>query len=87
MVFIDIILATAPKCLTSDTTLSNYLLIVDAYYNISKLYGMDKITTEEVMDELDMFQSIFGMIDKFGWWDLEIISADAGMQLTSAEFK
>ena len=35
---------------------------------------MEIITTEEVMDKLDMFQSRFGKIDKFGWWDLEIIS-------------
>ena len=33
---------------------------------------MDKITTEYVMDKLDMFQHRFGKIDKFGWWDLEI---------------
>ena len=30
-----------------------------------KLYGMDKVITEEVIDKLDMFQSIFGKIDKF----------------------
>ena len=40
---------------------------------------MEKITTEEVINKLDMFQYIFGKIDKFGWWDLERISADAGM--------
>ena len=34
-----------------------------------------------------MFQSRFGKIDKFGWWNLEIISADAGMQFTSTEFQ
>ena len=34
-----------------------------------------------------MFQSTFGKIDEFGWWYLEIISADAGMQFTSTEFK
>ena len=39
---------------------------------------MEKITTEEVMDNLDMFQSRFGKINEFGWWDLERISADAG---------
>ena len=83
----DIIPSTAPKSLTSDTTFSNYLFIVDAYYKIPKLYGMEKITTEEVMDKLDMFQSRFGKIDQFGWWDLEIISADAGTQFTSTEFK
>ena len=57
-VFMDIVPLTAPKSLTSDTTFSNYLLIVDSYSKIPKLYGMEKITTEEVMDKLDMFQSI-----------------------------
>ena len=83
----DIIPLTTPKILTSDTTFSNYLLIVDAYSKITKLYGMEKITTEEVMDKLDMFQSIFGEIDEFGWWDLERIAADASTQFTLTEFK
>ena len=48
---------------------------------------MEKITTEEVMDKPDMFQSIFWKIDEFGWWDLENISEDAGTQFTSTEFK
>ena len=43
---------------------------------------MEKITIEEVMDKLDMFQPRFGKIDKFGWWDLERISVDAGTQFT-----
>ena len=86
-VFMDIVPSTAPKRLTSDTNFSNYLLIVDAQSKIPKLYDMEKITTEEVMDKLDMFQSRFGKIDQFGWWDLEIISADAGTQFTSTEFK
>ena len=53
----DIILSTAPKSLTNDTIFSNYLLIVDAYSKIPKLYVMENITTAEVMDKLDMFQS------------------------------
>ena len=48
---------------------------------------MDRITTEKVMDKLNKFQSRFGKIDEFVWWDLEIISADAGTQFTSTEFK
>ena len=52
-----------------------------------KLNGMEKITTEEVMDKLDMFQSRFEKIDEFGWWDLEIFSADAGTQFTLKELK
>ena len=87
MGFMDIIPSTAPKSLTSDTTFSNYLLIVDVYSKIPKIYGMEKITTEEVMDKLDMFQSRFWKMDQFGWWDLERISADAGTQFTSTEFK
>ena len=39
------------------------------------------------MDKLDMFQSRFGKIDEFGWWDLERISEDAGSQFTLTEFK
>ena len=51
------------------------------------MYGMEKISTEEVMDKLDIFQSIFRKIDEFGWWDLERISEEAGSQFTSAKFK
>ena len=43
------------------------LLIVDAYSKIRKIYGMENITTAEVLDKLDMFQSRFGKIDQFGW--------------------
>ena len=83
----DITLSTEPKNLTSDTTFSNYLLIVGAYSKIPKLYGTEKITTEEVMEKLDMFQSRFEKIDQFGWWDLERIPVDAGTQFTSTDFK
>ena len=58
-VFMDIIPSTSPKSLTSDTTFSNYILIVDAYSNIPKLYGTEKIITEELMENLDVFQSRF----------------------------
>ena len=46
---------------------------------------MERITTEEVMDKLDMFQSRFGKIDEFGWWYLERISVDASTQFTSMD--
>ena len=41
----DIIPSTAPKRLTDDIVFHNYILIVDALSKISKLYGMDKIST------------------------------------------
>ena len=85
--FMDILPTITPKILTNDTTFSNFVLIVDAYSKIPNIYGIEKITTEEAMDKLDMLQSIFGKIDKFGWWYLERISADAGKQFTLTEFK
>ena len=48
---------------------------------------MDKITTEQVMDKLDMIQSRFGKIEKFGWLYLERILVDAGTNFTSTEVK
>ena len=62
----DIIPSTAPKRLTSDTQISNYLSIVDTYSKIPKLYGMEKIFTEEVMDKLYIFQSRSGKLYEFG---------------------
>ena len=79
-VFMDLIPSTESKSLTTDTTFSNYLFIVDTYSKIPKLYGMQKITTEEVMDKLDMFQSRFGEFDEFVWWYLERIPEDTGTQ-------
>ena len=45
-VFMDIILAIYSKSLTKYTNFDNYLLIVDAYSKIPKLYGMENITAE-----------------------------------------
>ena len=87
MCFMDIIPSIFSKCLTSENTFYNYLLIVDAYPKTPKLYGTERITTEEVMDNLNMIQDIFGKLDEFGWWNLEIISEDAGTQFTYTEFQ
>ena len=54
-----IIPATYFNILKKDTTFDNYFLILDAYYNIPKIYGMENIITEEVMGKLDMFQARF----------------------------
>ena len=66
-VFMDVIPSTATKILTNDTNFKNYLLIVDAYSKIPKLYGMENITTAEVLDKLDMFQSRFRKIDRISY--------------------
>ena len=39
------------------------------------------------MDKLDIFQSRFGKMDKFSWWDLERVSADVGTKFTSTKFQ
>ena len=56
----DIFPSIAPNVLASETTFSNDLLIFGVHFKITKLYGTEKITTEEVMDKIDMFQSRFG---------------------------
>ena len=48
---------------------------------------MESITTEGVMEKLDMFQAIFGKVDEFGWGDMERVQTDAGTQFTSNEFQ
>ena len=82
MSFMSIIPETPKNILRSETVFLNYLLIVDAYQKIPKLYGMKTITTEEVMNNLDMFQARFRKIEESSWWDLEIFSVDAGTQFT-----
>ena len=34
-----------------------------------------------------MFQTRFGKVDKFGWWDMKRIKNGAGIQLTSKELQ
>ena len=56
---------------------------MDACSKTTKLYGTENIATEEVMDKINMFKERFGNVDEFGWWDMEIIQTDSGMQFTS----
>ena len=53
----------------------------------TQIYCIERVSSEEVMDKLDMFQAISGKIDEFIWWDLENISSDAGTQFTSTDFQ
>ena len=66
----DIISAMHSKSLTKENTFDNYFLIFDNYSKFPKHYGMENITTEEVMDKIDVFQARFGKVDEFGWWDM-----------------
>ena len=88
-------LATGTKALVSQLCVLFFSYVVrEATVNFDKkalnmrhktqngFCGMEKITTEEVMDKLDIFQFRSGKIDEFGWWYLEIISADVGTQFT-----
>ena len=81
-VFMDMITSTVPKPLISDTIFSFYLLIFDTNSKFPKLYNMEKVYTEQARDKLDMFHYRSGKTDEFGWWDLEITSADSGSQFT-----
>ena len=74
-----IITSKFSKSLTKDTHFDSYLLIVDEYSKIPKFHGMENITTEEVMDKLDTFQTILGKVYEFRWWGMEIIQTEACM--------
>ena len=54
LVLMDIIPDFFSKSLSEDTTFSKYILIMDAYFKIPKLYGIKNITTEEFMDKVYM---------------------------------
>ena len=49
-------------------------------------YIMENITIEEVMENLDMFQAIFGKVYAFSLWDTDINKTDAGTPIISEEF-
>ena len=51
---------------------------MNAYSKNPELYGMENIT-----DKLDTFQLLFVKVDELGWWDLERIQTDAGLQFIS----
>ena len=38
------------------------------------------------MENIYMFQAIFGKVDEFGWWVMKIIQTESGMHFTSKEF-
>ena len=64
--FITIIQAIYSNSLTKYTTFDNYLIIMDDYSNTTKLYGMENITTEEVIDKQNTFRVRFGKVDECG---------------------
>ena len=66
-IFVDTISSIASTSLTKDTTFDNYILIVDAYSKLPRLYGIKSITSEEVMEKIDMFKARFGKVDESGW--------------------
>ena len=86
-VLMDIIPSISSKSLTKDTTFAYCFLIMDAYSQIPKLYGMENITTEEVVENLDLFQARFGKVDGFGWCYMERIQTDASVHFTSYDFQ
>ena len=48
---------------------------------------MENITTEETMEKLDMFQARLVKVQEFGWWDMERIQTDTGMQFNYKQFQ
>ena len=48
---------------------------------------MENTTTEEFREKLDIFPEIFGKLDVFGLWDMEITQTDSNIQFTYKEFQ
>ena len=76
----DIIPSISSKSLTKDTAFYNYLLNVDAYSKIPKLYGMENI-------KLDISQEISGKVDEFVWWDMDGIKPTLARILPPRSFR
>ena len=73
IVFIEVIAAIASNSLTSETSFLIIFLLLIHTQKFQISYGTERISTEEVMDKLDIFQYGFGKIDEFGWWYLKIL--------------
>ena len=82
-VFTDTIPIISSKSLTKDTNFANLILIVGAYSIITKLYGMENIATEEVMDKIYIFQASLRKVENICLWDTEIIQTNAGKNFNS----
>ena len=85
-VFMDIIPAPQKSSFDPDCDFSHYLLIVDTYSRMPRLYELNEINTEAVMDKIEEFVARYGELNVFGWWNIGRIQADVGPQFTSEEF-
>ena len=82
----DIIPAPHKSSFDPNCGFSNYLLIVDTYSRIPRMCGLNELHSEAVMDKIEEFVARYGEVNKFGWWNIGRIQADAGPQFTSEEF-
>ena len=69
-VFMDIIPAPHKSSFDPDCDLSNYLLIDNTYSRMSRLYGLNEIHSEAVMDKIEKFVVSYGRGNRFGWWNI-----------------
>ena len=83
----DVIPTISSKSLNKDTSFDNYLLIVNNYYKAPKNYGMKNITTEEVMDKLEMFLAKYGKVDEFELTTPEIQETNVQVEVTCQTFR
>jgi transposase InsO family protein len=86
MVLMDIEHAIAGGSITPDSSLPFYLFIVDAYSRYCKIYGLRHKTTNEVVSAIQKFVADHGLINQFGYIDVDRLRADAGSQFTSKSF-
>ena len=85
-VFMDIIPAPHKSSFDPDCDFSHYLLIVDTYSRIPRLYGLNDLNTEAVVEKIEELVARYVKVNDFGWWNIGRIQTDAGPQFTSEEF-
>jgi hypothetical protein len=73
--------------ISPDTKFAAGLICVDNYSSFSAIYGLPRLTTEQVVQSLQQFAADNGHVDEFGLLTFEKIKSDSGSQFTSKEFR
>ena len=73
--------------ITPDTKFAAGLICVDNYSSFSCIYGLPRLTTEQVISSLKQFAADNGHVDEFGFLTFEKLKSDSGSQFTSKEFR
>ena len=87
LVFMDIQQAIAGGALTPDSYYPYSLFLVDAFSRLCQIYGLQTKSSEDVIQAIKKFTADHGLVNEFGYGDVDKFKSDAGSQFTSPEFR